>query len=84
MVLSCASPCIQGIPDPTMAEAMATNVNNILAAAIANNTMRFGAFGTMSMHDPAKAAAELERVVTELGFIGALLNDFQETPNGVF
>ena len=53
--------------------------NNRLAAAIANNTMRFGAFATMSMHDPVAAAAELERAVKELGFLGALLNDYQQS-----
>ena len=29
------------------------------------------------MHDPAQAAKELKRAVTELGFLGAILNDFQ-------
>ncbi|KIJ25638.1 hypothetical protein M422DRAFT_273395 [Sphaerobolus stellatus SS14] len=47
MVLSCASPCIQGISDPATAEAMAKKNNDALAATIANNTMRFGAFGTI-------------------------------------
>jgi len=79
MVLSCASPCIQGISDPSQAESMAMLFNNRLAAAIANNTMRFGAFATMSMHDPVAAAAELERAVKELGFLGALLNDYQQS-----
>ena len=82
MVISCATPCIQAIPDPDTAEAMARKVNNDLAAAISNNTLRFGAFATMSMHNPAAAAAELERTVKEFGFLGALLNDYQQTPNG--
>ncbi|KIJ25637.1 hypothetical protein M422DRAFT_273394 [Sphaerobolus stellatus SS14] len=82
MVLSCATPCIQAIPDPATAEEMARTVNNALAASISNNTFRFGAFGTMAMHNPAVAAAELERTVKEFGFLGALLNDYQQTPNG--
>lgn len=35
------------------------------------------------MHDPAEAAAELRRCVTELGFLGALVNDTQRAgPDG--
>jgi len=79
MVLSCATPCIQGISDPQMAQAMTTLVNDRLAAAISNNTVRFGAFATMSMHDPTVAAAELERTVKNFGFLGALLNDYQQS-----
>ena len=78
MVLSCASPCIQGIQDPANASAMATFVNNELASQISNNTVRFGAFAALAMHDPAAAAQELNRTVTELGFLGALINDYQQ------
>ncbi|KAI0310495.1 hypothetical protein OF83DRAFT_1154866 [Amylostereum chailletii] len=77
MVLSCASPCIQGIQDAANASAMATTVNNALADIISNNTVRFGGFASLSMHDPAAAAQELNRTVTELGFFGALINDYQ-------
>ncbi|KAF8520242.1 hypothetical protein BU17DRAFT_12986, partial [Hysterangium stoloniferum] len=77
MVLSCASPCIQGISDPVVAASMAVKVNNDLAAAIANNTMRFGGFAALSMHNASTAAQELKRAVQELGFFGALLNDYQ-------
>lgn len=82
MVLSCASPCIQGIADPANASAMATLVNDRLAAAIANNTRRFGGFASMSMHDPAAAAKELTRAIKELGFVGALVNDYQQVGTG--
>ncbi|GJJ14965.1 hypothetical protein Clacol_009235 [Clathrus columnatus] len=79
MVLSCASPCIQGFSDPPTAEALATSVNDVLAATISNNTMRFGAFAALSMHNATQAAQELNRTVTELGFLGALLNDYQQS-----
>ncbi|KAJ3813427.1 amidohydrolase 2 [Lentinula lateritia] len=79
MVLSCASPCIQGISDPTVANAMAINVNNQLAAQISNNTLRFGAFAALSMHNASEAAAELKRTVQELGFLGGLVNDYQQS-----
>ncbi|KAJ5134830.1 2-3-dihydroxybenzoic acid decarboxylase [Penicillium atrosanguineum] len=38
---------------------------------------RMGAFATLSMHDPAQAAQELERCVKEYGFHGALVNNWQ-------
>jgi len=79
MILSCAFPCVQGISDPQAAAAMAITVNDKLAAAIANNTMRFGGFATVAMHDPAVAAQELKRAITRLGFLGALVNDFQQS-----
>ncbi|KAF7306087.1 Serine/threonine-protein phosphatase [Mycena chlorophos] len=56
---------------------VATKFNDELAATISNNTLRFGAFAALSMHDPSQAAAELRRTVQELGFLGALLNDYQ-------
>ncbi|KAF9017938.1 amidohydrolase 2 [Rhodocollybia butyracea] len=79
MVLSCASPCIQGISDPATAGAMAVHVNNVLASQISNSTHRFGAFAALSMHNASEAAAELKRTVEELGFLGALVNDYQQS-----
>jgi 2,3-dihydroxybenzoate decarboxylase len=72
MVLSCANPCIQGISDPEAAAKMAINVNNQLAAAISNNTERFGGFAALAMHNATEAAQELRRSVKELGFLGGL------------
>ncbi|KIJ25647.1 hypothetical protein M422DRAFT_785500 [Sphaerobolus stellatus SS14] len=82
MILSCITPGIRGITNPFDAETVARQTNDKLAAAIANDTMRFGAFGAISMHNPTAAAAELERVVKKHGFLGALINDYQETLNG--
>ncbi|KAJ7583348.1 amidohydrolase 2 [Mycena floridula] len=79
MVLSCAIPCIQGISDPDAAAAMAINVNNKLADSISNNTFRFGGFASLAMHNATVAAQELNRTVNELGFLGALLNDYQQS-----
>ncbi|KAK7039157.1 hypothetical protein VNI00_010061 [Paramarasmius palmivorus] len=79
MVLSCANPCIQGISDPDEAAAMAIHVNNVLASSISNNTLRFGAFAALSMHNASIAAQELNRTVKELGFLGALVNDYQQS-----
>nr|GAT45456.1 phosphoprotein phosphatase [Mycena chlorophos] len=77
VVLSCVSPGPQGISNVTLAQDVATKFNDELAATISNNTLRFGAFAALSMHDPSQAAAELRRTVQELGFLGALLNDYQ-------
>ncbi|KAI0672544.1 amidohydrolase 2 [Trametes maxima] len=82
MVLSCASPCIQGVADPANASAMAISVNDELARQISNNTRRFGAFAALAMHDPAVAAQELRRTVKELGFLGGLINDYQQSGTG--
>ena len=72
MVISCASPCIQGLSDPVDAAAMAVTFNNRLASTIANNTERFGGFAALSMHNATEAALELQRTVKELGFFGKL------------
>ena len=79
MVLSCASPCVQGISDPAAAAELATSVNNQLAASISNNTLRFGAFAALAMHNATLAAQELRRTVNEFGFLGALVNDYQQS-----
>ncbi|KAF9007027.1 amidohydrolase 2 [Cyathus striatus] len=79
MVLSCAEPCIQGFSDPVQAANLAVEVNNQLAQLISNNTDRFGGFASLAMHNATIAATELKRAVTELGFLGALLNDYQQS-----
>ncbi|SJK96794.1 related to 5-carboxyvanillate decarboxylase [Armillaria ostoyae] len=82
MVLSCVQPCVQGVSDPEIAAAMAVDLNNNLADLISNNTLRFGAFAALAMHNASVAAQELNRTVNELGFLGALLNDYQQSgPN---
>ncbi|KAG6868483.1 hypothetical protein C0993_002248 [Termitomyces sp. T159_Od127] len=50
-----------------------------MAAAIRNDTTRFGGFASLSMHNATEAAQELRRAVNELGFLGAMLNDFQQS-----
>lgn len=63
---------------------MAVTVNNRLAAAISNNTERFGGFASLAMHNATVAAAELTRSVKELGLLGELSecrNDLFLRPN---
>ncbi|CAK7198509.1 hypothetical protein SEUCBS139899_001170 [Sporothrix eucalyptigena] len=82
-VLSLTVPGIQGIANQAAAEERATEVNNWIADKIKGDRDRFGAFAALSMHDPHQAARELTRCVKELGFHGALVNDFQHSgPNG--
>lgn len=50
-----------------------TAANNGLAAAVALHPTRFAGFATLPMEEPAAAAAELERCVTDLAFKGALI-----------
>lgn len=52
--------------------------NDRLAAACKRSPSRFAGFAQLPMQDPQAAAAELERTVKELGFVGALLNNHTE------
>ncbi|MCV7349907.1 amidohydrolase [Mycobacterium parmense] len=60
--------------EPSVAVELAGSANDAVAAAVANYPERFRGFATLPMRDPAAAAAELERTVRELGFVGALIN----------
>ncbi len=80
MLLSLTSPGPQGEADADVSHALAVRANDWLAAEAAKNPARFGALASLSMHDAARAAAELRRAVRELGMLGAILNDFQSVP----
>ncbi len=91
MVLHVSAPGCQGVADPAGAAALATLANDRLAAEVLRAPHRFAAWASVSMHDPAQAAAELRRVFgaaasgsgssgsgsSGSGFVGVLLNDFQ-------
>ncbi|KAK1702764.1 hypothetical protein BDP67DRAFT_537137 [Colletotrichum lupini] len=82
-IVSLTVPGIQGIADQAAAERRATEVNNWAHGQIKHNPSKLGAFACLSMHDPVQAGRELRRCVTDLGFHGALLCDFQHAgPNG--
>ncbi|KAJ5749416.1 hypothetical protein N7533_006444 [Penicillium manginii] len=61
--------------DPEAAQSLAVEINDYIGARIKGKGDRFGAFATLSMHNPEQAAAELERCVGQYGFKGALVND---------
>jgi uncharacterized protein len=63
--------------------ARAREANDQLAAAVRAHPDRFAGFATLPTADPRTAADELERAVTELGFVGALVNSTLGS-NGTF
>src|SRR5215831_14438382 len=58
--------------------AMAREMNDILAEAVARHPGRFAGFAVLPMQSPDACAAELMRAVKELGFLGALINGTTE------
>jgi 2,3-dihydroxybenzoate decarboxylase len=56
------------------ASAIVSRVNDRLAAFVKTRPDRFAAFGALATCDPAGAANELERVVTQHGFKGAMIH----------
>lgn len=60
--------------DAATATALARDINDELAAAIHAHPTRLGGFASLALKDPASAAKELERCVTQLGFHGACIN----------
>jgi 2,3-dihydroxybenzoate decarboxylase len=81
-VLSLTIPGLQVDIEPGLACDNARFVNNYLAQVISEHPDRFRGFAALPLQDPAAAAAELERAVTELGFCGALVNDCVHGPGG--
>ncbi|KAM3460278.1 hypothetical protein MY5147_003157 [Beauveria neobassiana] len=64
-----------------VAASVCTAVNDDLAAAIRRHPTRLAGFAMLPMREPAAAATELERCVTKLGFVGALVENHLD---GVF
>lgn len=63
--------------------ARSREANDLLAKAVRAHPERFAGFATLPTADPAAAADELERAVTELGFVGAIVHSTLGT-NGTF
>ncbi len=79
-VLSLAAIGFDELPAAT-ATPLAQSVNDQLAAAVAANPSRLAGFATLGLKEPERAAEELARCVTKLGFKGALLDG---TTDGLF
>src|ERR1700676_3375530 len=59
---------------PTTANALARDTNDVLAAAVRAHPKRFAAFATLALQDPENAAAELQRCIGQLGFKGVMVS----------
>ena len=78
MILSLNAPAVQAIWDVKRAIHVAQEANDVLAAEMAKRPDRFAGFAALPMQDPEEAARELTRCITELGFVGALVNGFSQ------
>jgi 2,3-dihydroxybenzoate decarboxylase len=81
-VLSLTSPGLQVDIDAQKARTNARLANDYLAKIIAQHPDRFRGFAALPLQDPAAAAAELERAVTQDGLCGGLVNDCISGPGG--
>jgi 2,3-dihydroxybenzoate decarboxylase len=78
MVESLNAPAVQAIPDVSRAIQVARRANDFLAEEVAKRPDRFRGLAALAMQDPVEATRELTRCVTELGFVGALVNGFSQ------
>jgi len=76
-VLSGTGPGPDLVPGPD-GVAMARELNDHLAEAIARHPDRFAGFAVLPMQSPEACAAELVRAVKDLRFVGALINGTTE------
>jgi uncharacterized protein len=76
-VLSNNGPGPDLVPGPD-GIAIARELNDYLAAAVARRPDRFAGFATLPLQSPDAAAAELVRAVNELGFLGAMVHGTTE------
>lgn len=79
-VLSHSAPSTQRL-DPESAVRLARGANDRLAETIKRHPTRYAGFAALPTPDPAAAADELERCVTQLGFKGAMVHGLT---NGLF
>lgn len=79
-VLSLAAMGLDAL-DAATATSVVKDVNDELAAAVEAHPDRFGGFAALALKDPARAAMELDRCVTKLGFCGAMVDG---TTGGLF
>ncbi|MFQ5659436.1 MAG: amidohydrolase family protein [Gammaproteobacteria bacterium] len=77
-ILSLNAPGVQGILNANKAMNVAKKGNEKMAEAVSRHPHRYAGLATLPMHDPDAAAAELTRCVKELGFVGCMINGFQQ------
>jgi predicted TIM-barrel fold metal-dependent hydrolase len=76
-VLSNSGPGPDLVPGPTGID-IAEEMNDYLAEIVSRYPGRFAGFATLPMQSPDACAAELERAVSDLNFVGALINGTTE------
>lgn len=67
--------------DADTARGLARDANDRMADAVQAHPTRFAAFANVALQDPERAAEELERCISRLGFKGLMVNG---APNGQF
>lgn len=72
-VLSLTAPGVEQ-SDPPEAVALAREANDQVAEAVRQHPDRFAAFAALPTAAPERAADELDRVVRDYGFVGAMIN----------
>jgi hypothetical protein len=60
--------------DAATAGSLVRDSNDLLAEAVRRHPKRFAGFAALALQAPEKAALELERCVTKLGLVGAMLD----------
>lgn len=73
-IMSLFDPGVQEEADGTLAVDLARRANDELAETVRARPGRFGGFATLATQEPEAAAIELERAVSDLGLVGALIN----------
>ncbi|MCU1682589.1 MAG: hypothetical protein JWQ81_3328 [Amycolatopsis sp.] len=74
-VLSCFNyGSVQLDLDPVRAVEMARRMNDILAERVEKHPDRFSDFAALPLQNPDVSVTEFRRCVTELGFLGAMVN----------
>jgi predicted TIM-barrel fold metal-dependent hydrolase len=72
-ILSLASMGLDALDGPT-ATSLVHDINDELADAIHARPTRLGGFAALALKEPANAAAEFDRCITKLGFVGAMID----------
>lgn len=82
-VISTTCPGLQGLDEASAKDAanIARQWNDYLAEAVAGHQDRLKVFAALPMRDPQVAARELNRAVKDLGFLGAMLNGYDNSGN---
>ncbi len=82
-VLSATAPGLQGLSEAAAKDlgSISRRWNDYLAEAVARHQGRLKVFAALPMCDPDLAAQELARTVKDLGFVGALLNGYDNSGN---